>query len=462
MSLSEATSLCQAGLQIHPYNAEDDLRKLQHLAKSCQRFSPQAGIECVRETFFRTGATVTDRQPQSLLIDITRTSPLFGSEQQLARQAIFDFHHWGYHVRLAIAATSGTAWALAHFSPPQQPPGTGSWFTSFTGNQNPGRTDDSQGWILPSQHTSDGLGKLPPAALRLPLKTLHRLQQAGIQQIATLYQLPRAGLLTRLGETLLRRLDQALGKREEFIDVYHPPTAFVVEQWLEHPTNSQQRIQWFLAGLLKSLTQSLLHHQQGILQLECHLQCASKKHLQTTIDLFQATTDPQHLSSLLKMQWSHKFASSPIQEIKLIAVRTAPLESYQQSLLNHLGTDDFLSSTDLPAPLQQTSSRRLAHLIDRLSHRLGADRVVQPHLQADAQPERAYYNTSWITHRSPQKKNAIGIRFHGSPPHCTGHSPITTAHSCSTTDSHRHCFRWSSDSLSVPPAFLSRRTDLGT
>ena len=419
MSLSEATSLCPADLQIHPYNAEDDLNQLQYLAQSCERFSPQTGIECVRDNFFRTGTTVTDQQPQSLLLDITRTVPLFGSEQQFARQVIFDFQRWGYHVRLAIAATPGTAWALAHFSLPQQPPGTGSWFTSFTGDQNTCRNDDSQAWILPSQHTSDGLGELPPAALRLPLKTLQRLQQAGIQQIATLYQLPRAGLLSRLGETLIKRLDQALGQREEFIDIYRPPTAFVVNQWLEHPTNSQQRIQWLLADLLKSLTQSLLHHQQGILQLECHLQCVSKKQLQTTIDLFQASTDPEHLSSLLKMQWSHKFLSSPIQEIKLIAVRTAPLESYQQSLLNHLETKSSLSASDLPAPLQQTSSRRLAHLIDRLSRRLGADRVVQAHLQADSQPERAYYNTSWITHRTQQKKPSAASRS-------TDHSPITT------------------------------------
>ena len=43
------------------------------------------------------------------------------------------------------------------------------------------------------------------------------------------------------------------------------------------------------------------------------------------------------------------------------------------------------------------------HLIDRLSRRLGADHVVQPHLQADSQPERAYYNASWITHLPQQK-----------------------------------------------------------
>ena len=404
MSLSEATSLCHSNLQIHPYNADNDLKELQQLVKACKRFSPQAGIECVRDHFFRTGTTATDQQPQALFIDITRSVSLFSNERELARQAILDFQRQGYHIRLAIAATLGTAWALAHFAPLQEPPGTGSWFHSFTGNTNHGYSNDSQGWILPSQHTWDGLGTLPPTALRLPLRALQRLQQAGITQISTLYQLPRADLQIRLGKTLLQRLDQALGQQEESIDVYHPPTAFTVEQWLEHPTNNQRRIEWLLTDLLKSLTQSLSQHQQGILQLECHLQCVDKTHLQTTISLFAATTDPEHLGSLLKMQWSHKFLSSPAQQIKLSAVRTAPLESYQQSLLNHSEAKSSLAPRDLPVPFQQTRSRRLAHLIDRLNRRLGADRVLQAHLQADAQPERAYYTTSWITYDSPQKR----------------------------------------------------------
>ncbi|HIA18885.1 MAG TPA: hypothetical protein EYN70_05605 [Planctomycetaceae bacterium] len=257
---------------------------------------------------------------------------------------------------------------------------------------------------MSSQHTSDGLGKLPPAALRIPLKMIHRLHQAGIRQIATLSQLPRTSLLDRLGETLLRRLDQAFGKREEFIDVYHAPADFVVKQWLEHPTDNQQTIQWIMLNLLETLIQSLTHHGQGVLQLECHLQCVNKKHLQTTIRLFQATTEPQHLSDLWKMQWNHKSLHSPIQEIKLVATRTAPWESYQRSLFNPLKTDHSLAPAGLPAPLQHSNLRRLAHLIDRLSRRLGAYRVVQPHLQADSQPEHAYQNVSWIIQR-PQKQH---------------------------------------------------------
>ncbi len=195
MSLSEATSLCHDSLQVYPYNAKEDLDQLQHLAISCEWFSPRTGIECVTEPCFRTGSAVTDQHPQSLVMDITGTHPLPGGEQQLVRQVSVDFHRRGYSIRLAIAATLGAAWALAHFAHPQQPPGTGSWFATFPTDGTLHSDGVSLAWILSPEHTSDGLGGLPPAALRIPLKTIHRLRQAGIQEIATLYQLPRASLL---------------------------------------------------------------------------------------------------------------------------------------------------------------------------------------------------------------------------------------------------------------------------
>ena len=396
MPLAEATSLCPHDLQVHPYDLQKDLEQLQQLAIFCERFSPRTGLECTREHFFRTGNRVTDHQPQSLLIDVTGTSALFGSEQQMVRQLILDFHRQGYSVRLAIAATLGAAWALAHFSPPQKPPGTESWFATFPAPGNSHHDRTSWAWILATQQTSDGLEKLPPAALRIPLKTINQLRQAGIQDIATLSQLPRTSLLDRLGKVLLKRMDQAFGNTEEHFDTYHSPADFSIEHWLEHPTTNPRIIERIMLDSLETLTQRLTQHSQGILQLECHLQSVEKEHFQTNICLFQATTDSQHLSALWKMQWEHQSLCSPIQEIKMVAARTAPLESYQRDLFDPLQSNHSCSSASLPASRQHSNKRRLAHLIDRLSRRLGTERVLQSHLQADSQPERAYQNISWV------------------------------------------------------------------
>ncbi len=411
MPLSEATSLCPDNLQVYPYDAPGDLEQLQHLATACKQFSPLVGVEDTGISFFRTGSSIIDRQPQSLLANITGTWPLFGDEPQVIHQVVHDFHRRGYVIHLAIAATTGAAWALTHFAHPRKPLGKNSWFTSFPTHDIDHTNTPSRAWILPSQHTQEGLGELSPAALRIARKTLDQLHQAGIETIATLYQLPRPDLSNRLGELLPKRLDQALGTREECLDVYHPPTNFSVEQHLEHPTDNPQTIQWLMLTLLESLTQLLTEHGQGVLQLDCHLQCVGRKNFQTSIGLFEATIDPRHLDALLKMQWNHSSLQSPVQEIKIVAACTAPLESYQRPLFHPSETGCSHHPTAPPLSRQPFNSRRLAHLVDRLSHRLGTEHIVQPRLRADAQPERAYQNISWIAPgRHGRKPSATGKR----------------------------------------------------
>ena len=407
MPLSEATSLCPDKLQVYPYDAPGDLEQLQHLATACKQFSPLVGMEDTSISFFRTGLSITDRQPHSLLVNITGTWPLFGDEQQVIHRVVRDFHRRGYTIQLAIAATTGAAWALSHFAYPRKPLGKSSWFTSFPARDAGHPNTASLAWILPSQHTREGLGELSPAALRIAEKTLHQLHQAGIETIATLYQLPRLSLSNRLGELLLKRLDQALGAREECIDVYHPPKDFSVQQHLEHPADNPQAIQWFLLTLLETLTQSLTEHGQGVLQLDCHLQCVSKKTFQTRINLFEATVDASHLDALLQMQWNHSFLQSPVQEIKLVATCTAPLESYQRPLFHPLETGCPHPDSTSPLPRQPFSSRRLAHLVDLLSHRLGPGHVVRPRLRADAEPERSYQNIPWVAPGKQNRKRSV-------------------------------------------------------
>jgi|GEM_PF-454230 len=407
MPLSEAISLCPDKLQVYPYDAPGDLEQLQHLATACKQFSPLVGVENIGTSFFRTGLSITDRQPQSLLVNITGTWSLFGNEQQVIRQVVRDFHRRGYTIHLAIAATTGAAWALSHFAYPRKPLGESSWFASFPAHDTDHTNTPSLAWILPSQHTREGLGELSPAALRIAEKTLQQLHQAGIETIATLYQLPRLSLSNRLGELLLKRLDQSLGAREECLDVYHSPTNFSVHQHLEHPTDNPQTIQWLILSLLESLAQSLTEHGQGVLQLDCHLQCVSRKTFQTSISLFEATIDPSHLDALLQMQWNHSFLQSPVQEITIVATCTAPLESYQRSLFHPLETDCFHPDSTSPQPQQPLNSRRLAHLVDLLSHRLGTGHVVRPRLRADAQPERAYQNIPWVTPGKQNRKRSL-------------------------------------------------------
>jgi protein ImuB len=98
------------------------------------------------------------------------------------------------------------------------------------------------------------------------------------------------------------------------------------------------------------------------------------RELQFCLDLFRPTAAAGHLAELLQLQFEQIPWSAAVQEITVHAPLTAPLEVRQGELFDE-GAGDC--------------QRQVALLIDRLSSRLGRERVLQPRLVADAQPERA-------------------------------------------------------------------------
>src|SRR5260370_42029397 len=110
MPLAEAKALGgkppEEPVRFDPHDCRPDCAALRQLAVLCQQFTPLVALE-------------EAEQPTSLLLDITGCGPVFGGEEALARKVVDAFSHRGYAVRVAIADTVGTAWALAHaFSRP--------------------------------------------------------------------------------------------------------------------------------------------------------------------------------------------------------------------------------------------------------------------------------------------------------------------------------------------------------
>ncbi|MFH1265228.1 MAG: hypothetical protein ABIK89_05830, partial [Planctomycetota bacterium] len=82
------------------HDPQADLASLRKLAMWCQWFSPVTGVE----------------EPDSLLLDVTGCSHLFGGEQELAETIVEMLRLRGFSVRVAVADTIGAAWAVSHFS----------------------------------------------------------------------------------------------------------------------------------------------------------------------------------------------------------------------------------------------------------------------------------------------------------------------------------------------------------
>ncbi|MFV1967733.1 MAG: hypothetical protein ACC628_20065, partial [Pirellulaceae bacterium] len=308
-----------------------------------------------------------------------------------------DFAGRGYLVRVAIADTLGAAWGVAHF-------GFGIWNLGFANERAENNSDLSrppssnpksqipnpQFLIVPPGQTRSALQCLPVEALRLPGDTIDLLHQLGVFQIQQLMRLPRRSLSSRLGPFVLHRLDQATGAIKELFVAHRAPPTFHAQCSLEYPATQRVAIEQVLQPLIEQIARQLAQQDRGAVQLEVRLDCLAAEHgsaaatadqrregnvLRLRLDLFRPLAEPRHFLELVRMQLEQTTVPGPVCQVDVQAIKTAPRESHQN---------------DLFADASRTRARDLAMLVDRLSSRVGRDRVLRPRLQATAQPECAY------------------------------------------------------------------------
>lgn len=333
------------------HEPDEDLRQLTDLAVWCEQFSPIVGLEDAD-------------QPACLLLDVTGLAPIFGSEQRLVELVVEAFGQRGYQVRVGVADTVGAAWALAHYG---------------------------------ADPAADDLGVLPVEALRLPDETVATLHQLGIETIFQLLQLPRDGLATRLGETLITRLDQALGRTPEVIVAHRAPPQFVAEWDLEHPTTRRDTIDTILQQLTERVSGTLARNGHAAVQVEATL-VGQRISRTLAISLFQPSSNPAHIYDLLQLQLETSQMREPVRRVQLAAVTTVRLAGEQSVLWGELG---------------QGRDQEVAGLVDRLSSRLGRECVFGINAQAGALPERSWKRrllTETIKSRSRKRETAITLK----------------------------------------------------
>lgn len=442
---------------IFPHDPLADRDALVRVALACEAYSPLVFLEDDPETLEGGEST---RGTSSIWLEMRGVADRFGGERALAQKILLQFRQQRYAGRAGIADTFGAAWALAHFDPlgsdplptptlagtedmrpaarrhprqaaPRHLRGHGSPPRSGNASANspamhppaatpamsspdraaaphPSRTTES---LLRIQIAAPGnpaavLARLPIEALRLRRQTAEQLRSLGITRIDQLMALPRSGLAARLGDEVLRRLDQARGRCEELLPVYRASQEISTSWLAEHPTAKRDAIANVVQHLCQHLAELLGHRQQGALQVDAWLRwepaviaddveaeqearssapTASSpveqagdhdpRSVRLRVGTFRPTANGIHLWNLFELQLESISLPGPVREIKLVAITTAPLETQQQLLWadNHVAL----------------RARQLAHLIDRLSNRLGRHAVSTPLFRSGCLPEHA-------------------------------------------------------------------------
>jgi protein ImuB len=335
LSLADARAMHPA-IAVAQDDPRADLALLETIADWCDRYTPLVGLDA----------------PDGLILDITGCAHLFGGERDMARDIVARLARQGFEARAGVAGTVGCAWAVA-------------------------RCGDRR--LVAEHGTRDALLPLPLAALRIDHGTVDALAQAGLKRIADVIDRPRASLAARFGQEFLRRLDQAVGAEEESIRPRLPLPSYVAERRFPDPVALQSDVLATIAQLAHELGAVLERHGEGARRLLVTLFRADGKVYRIAAGTSEPLRDAERIRRLfverLNAVGDECDPGFGYDVIRLSALVSERLDPAQKSGLGGFGGADH--------------EAELAHLIDRLSARFGAERLTRPVPRDTHSPELA-------------------------------------------------------------------------
>lgn len=343
MGLADARALLP-GLAALPADPLGDAATLARLADWAERYTPAVALD---------GA-------DGLFLDVTGCAHLFApgieGEAALLADLLDRVRRAGLAARGALADTPGAASALARFA-----------------------AQGDGGIVAPPGGAAPLLDPLPTAALRLSPEAVQGMARVGLRRIADLRRLEgqsgRAPLAARHGPAVWRRLDQALGRAEEAIAPRRPPAPLAVRLGFAEPIATAGSIAGAARQLLDRLARRLEAEGAGARRVAATFFRVDGQAQRLAIGTAAPSRDPQHLFRLLAEKLGQVEPGFGIDLVELSAPETEALDAAQ---------------IDLPATEPGAAAgTSLEELIDRLSNRLGSDRVGRQAPRESRAPERA-------------------------------------------------------------------------
>lgn len=325
MPLAQAQALVP-GLAIYPSAPEAEHEGLRRLAGWCLRYAPLASADL----------------PDGIWIDVTGSTHLHGGEAGLLRDLVARFAAYGVAARVAIADTPGAAWGLVRYGlPPSSPTMTEM--------------------LLP----------LPIEALRLPVSICDGLRLMGFDRVGQLVATPRGPLVRRFGAIVATRLDQAFGAVFEPIVPAIPAELIQERLAFMEPLLTAVAFSSVIARLTATICTALEHSGQGARRLDLLFERVDGTIATLRVGTARPSRDARHLGRMLDEKLERIDPGLGIEAMRLIVTRA--------DALGHTQT----------ATLSDSPQAYIAALVDRLSNRLGAERVYRAEPMESDVPERS-------------------------------------------------------------------------
>jgi protein ImuB len=348
LGLSKGLALAQARamhptLTAMPEDAGSDAKLLDNIADWCLRYTPLVACD----------------PPDGLLLDIGGCAHLYGGEDRLIANLAERLAQTGLAHRISVADTIGAAHAAARLG---------------------------EAGVNASGAESAMLSPLPIAALRIAPPIVAAMARVGLKRVGDILTVARAPLTARFGANVLRQLDRALGHEHEPLTPRLPVAPYVAEQRFPDPISREQDVLAVTEKLAVRLKSMLERRGDGARRLE--------------LTLFRTDGIVRRIAAGTSRPLRH-----PAEIKALFVERLAALADEYDS---GFGFDMARLSVVTAEPCapqqiglgQENDAASLDRLVDRLSARLGAQRVRRLIAQDSHIPEVAAASVP------AQKKNA--------------------------------------------------------
>ncbi len=331
--LADALAIAPA-LLVRPRSRAAEHSALREAAGCTLRYTPRVALEA-----------------DGLLLEIAGSTRLFGGLDSLQQRVHDDLAGAGFKAHGACAPTPRAAYWLAR--------GT------------PGRC-------------IDGIDNLPAALAPLPVSVMEAgtrlhdlLADSGLRTLGSVMQLPRDALARRDASTVRQLIDQALGRLPDPRTCFEAPRRMDSRLELPVPRHDTDVLLFAANRLFNACCSQLSAVHAGI--ESCRLELEHEHHPPTSLTLMLGTPscDARRMVLLAREHLARLTLPEAVSALRFQA----------DDWIHLAGRSDDLFGRQAPSPAQRLEACAL--LVERLSARLGRDKIHALSACADHRPERA-------------------------------------------------------------------------
>jgi protein ImuB len=322
---------------------------------------------------------IEDSAPDAIVLDISGLTFLFPSEEEIAARLMELSRECGWTAQVATAANVDTAWIAAR------------GFRGIT--------------VIPAGREAEMLGRLPVAALSLPLEISETLRRWGIHTCAALAALPMEELSERLGQEGIRLHTLARGARSRSMAIAAAENIFEEEMELDDGVEDLEPLSFLLGRLLDQLCARLRARALAAASIRVRFELEAtfeggpvapmgqknpRGTYQRDLQLPVPSGDSKMLLKLLRLRLQGDSPGAPIVEITIAAEAARP-RAAQGGL--------FLPTFPDPEKLELT--------IARITHVVGEENVGSPALLDTHRPGE-FQMRRFVARPDAAEKSAVG------------------------------------------------------